>query len=206
VEEEDDESEFLFTPRPDIRAEQRTGPLSAAETGSAHHAFLEQVALGETGSAARLREEAVRLRREGGLSPAQAACLDFKALAAFWQSGVGRQLLGQRENVRRELAFTARFSPMELEALQRLADQVEKPTPQSSMVGRAVPCPPCDSNVMLIPLPTPDGGKRQGETLSSRDFFPRNRVSPRRSLALPPMSDALPKSVQSQGGSFMMPA
>ena len=140
AEEEDDESELLFTPPPDpggerrasawsaaetVAAQQRrptgerrSGPLSAAEAGSAHHAFLERVALAETGSAARLQEEAARLRREGSLSEAQAACLDFKALAAFWQSEVGRQLLAQGENVRREVAFTARFSPSELEELQ----------------------------------------------------------------------------------------
>jgi ATP-dependent helicase/nuclease subunit A len=98
--------------------EGRGGLLPAAEIGSAHHAFLEGVALGETGSAARLREEAARLRREGRLTEAQAGCLDFKALAAFWRSEVGLQLLGRREQVRREVAFTARFSPSELEELR----------------------------------------------------------------------------------------
>jgi ATP-dependent helicase/nuclease subunit A len=115
AEEEDEESELLFTPPPDAPGERRAGPLSAAEIGSAHHLFLERVALAETSGAARLQEEAARLRREGSLTEAQAACLDFDALAAFWRSGVGRQLLARRENVRREVAFTARFSPSELE-------------------------------------------------------------------------------------------
>ena len=139
---EDDETELLFTPPPAARRERRTGSLSAAETGSAHHAFLERVALAETGSAARLRGEAARLRREGVLSPAQADCLDFKALARFWRSGVGRQLLSRRENVRRELAFTARFSPSELAELPGSREQSEAATPQPREVGRAVPCPP----------------------------------------------------------------
>jgi ATP-dependent helicase/nuclease subunit A len=117
--EEEEESELLFTPPPEFLRERRAGALPAAEIGSAHHAFLERVELAETGSAARLREEAARLRREGCLTEAQAACLDFKALAAFWQSEVGRQLLSERENVRREVAFTARFSPSELDELRR---------------------------------------------------------------------------------------
>jgi ATP-dependent helicase/nuclease subunit A len=166
---EDEESELLFTTPPDPRRERRTGPLSAAETGSAHHAFLEGVALSETGSAARLQAEAARLRREGSLSEAQAACLDFKALAAFWQSEVGRQLLAQRDKVRRELAFTARFSPSELEDLQGGGDKLEELTPQPSVPGRAVPpvrrspgegaCPPGEGSARLNPLPSPDGGQ-----------------------------------------------
>jgi ATP-dependent helicase/nuclease subunit A len=120
--EEEDESELLFTPPPERRGERRGGALPAAEIGSAHHAFLERVDLAQTASAAGLREEAARLRREGGLTEAQAACLDFKALAAFWQSEVGRQLLAERDHLRREVAFTARFSPSELDELQRRGD------------------------------------------------------------------------------------
>jgi ATP-dependent helicase/nuclease subunit A len=117
--EEEEESELLFTPAPETRGERRAGALPAAEIGSAHHAFLERMDLAETDGAARLREEAARLRREGVLSEEQAACLDYKALAGFWQSEAGRQLLSERENVRREMAFTARFSPSELDELQR---------------------------------------------------------------------------------------
>jgi ATP-dependent helicase/nuclease subunit A len=159
ADEEDDESELLFTPLPDTRGERRAGALSAAEIGSAHHAFLERVALEETAGTARLQGEAARLLREGSLSQAQAACLDFKALAAFWQSEVGRQLLSRRENVRREVAFTARFSPVELEELQGREDESEKPSPQSLVVGRAVPCPPGESGAMSDSGLLPDGGQ-----------------------------------------------
>jgi ATP-dependent helicase/nuclease subunit A len=152
AEEEDDESELLFTPPPDFPGERRSGPLpaaetvaarqrrpagegrggalSAAETGSAHHAFLERVALAETGSVAGLRAEAARMQREGSLSEAQAACLDFQALAAFWQSEAGRQLLARREDVRREVAFTARFSPWELEELPGRGGELEQQASQ----------------------------------------------------------------------------
>jgi ATP-dependent helicase/nuclease subunit A len=118
ADEEDDLSELLFTPPPDPRGAAPPGPLSAAETGTAHHAYLENVALAETGGVDRLHAEAARLCREGALSEAQAACLDFKALAAFWQSDVGRQLIAHSGQVRREVAFTARFAPSELENLR----------------------------------------------------------------------------------------
>ena len=166
-EEEDGESELLFTPLPGQRGESQPGALTAAEIGSAHHAFLEAVALAETSSLARLRAEAARLRREGGLSEAQAACLDFKALAAFWQSGVGRQLLAQRENVRRELAFTARFSPSELEQLLGRGEKFDKATPGSSLVGRPIPCPPGEGGAVLNPSQLSDGGQR-----TARPAFP----------------------------------
>ncbi len=118
ADEEDDLSELLFAPPPDARGPAGSGPLSAAETGTAHHAFLENVALAETGDAARLQAEAARLCGEGVLSEAEAACLDIKALAVFWQSETGRQLLAHSGQVRREVAFTARFAPSELENLR----------------------------------------------------------------------------------------
>jgi ATP-dependent helicase/nuclease subunit A len=116
--EEDEESDFLFTPPHDSFPEHRAGTLTPSEIGSAHHAFLERVNLAQTGSASRLRDEAARLHREGVLSVAQTASLDFNALAVFWQSEVGRQLQSERANIRRELPFTARFTPAELDQLQ----------------------------------------------------------------------------------------
>ncbi len=160
ADEEDDLSELLFTPAPDARAPAPPGPLSAAETGTAHHAFLENVALAETGGAARLQAEAARLCREGVMSDAQAACLDFKALAAFWQSDIGRQILERRGQVRREVAFTARFSPSELEHLRDDGEKLEDENLPSPKVGRAVPCPPKEVSAMLSPSSPPDGGQR----------------------------------------------
>ena len=93
------------------------GTLTAAEIGSAHHAFLEQVALERAGTLEGLREEAARLRQEHLLTPAQCACLDLEALAAFWQSEPGCQLLQRLPALRRELAFTARLEAAELARL-----------------------------------------------------------------------------------------
>ena len=64
-----------------------------------------------------LREEAGRLRRENLLTPEEYACLDLEAVAAFWQSEPGRELLDRLPTLRRELAFTARLDAAELALL-----------------------------------------------------------------------------------------
>jgi ATP-dependent helicase/nuclease subunit A len=115
-EEEESSRLFEFDSTP-ARRPGAGGPLTAAEIGSAHHSFLELVSLERTQSVDDLRAEAERLSRRKKLSPGEAACLDFEALATFWQSDVGRQLLGVSASIHRELAFTARFAPAELTSL-----------------------------------------------------------------------------------------
>ena len=105
----------------------RRGKLSAAATGLAHHTFLEHVALEQTGSEADLRAEAERLRAAGLISAEQIAALDCAALANFWQSEMGRKICTQARNVKRELAFTARFGVMELKALIRAGTALDAP-------------------------------------------------------------------------------
>ena len=97
------------------------GKLSAAEVGSAHHTFLELVSLARVGTAEMLRGEAQRLHEEKALSVEEIAALDFAALAAFWESEVAKKILEERDNVRRELAFTARFSAADLAKLNLAA-------------------------------------------------------------------------------------
>ncbi len=87
---------------------------SAADIGTAHHKFLQLVALDQPGDAAALEREADRLLRTGALSAEQIQALDFSAVAAFWQSELGRAICARPEDVRRELAFTARFSLAEI--------------------------------------------------------------------------------------------
>jgi ATP-dependent helicase/nuclease subunit A len=79
--------------------------------------FLQLVSLERAGSLDELKLEAERLERQGALTPEEVALLDFKGLAGFWQSDLGRKVRAQAQFVRRELAFTARFSPKELAAL-----------------------------------------------------------------------------------------
>jgi ATP-dependent helicase/nuclease subunit A len=97
------------------RSSGRRVGLSATEIGTAHHTFLQLVSLERVGRIEDLREEAKRLQAAGALSQEEVESLEFGALAAFWQSELGRRILAQAKNVRRELEFTARLSPRELE-------------------------------------------------------------------------------------------
>jgi len=94
----------------------QAGP-AAAQVGNAHHAFLQLLSLECAGSAQELNQEAQRLQEAELMTGQDVALLDFKALAAFWQSDLGRKVRAQAEYVQRELAFTARFSPKEIAAL-----------------------------------------------------------------------------------------
>ena len=51
------------------------------------------------------------------MSADERAALALEDVAAFWGSEPGRKIRAQAANVRRELAFTARFSPVELAAI-----------------------------------------------------------------------------------------
>ena len=115
----DEEAEPVFAERSFRRparrsASVRTSKLSAAETGSAHHKFLQHLALANADDVAALKAEAARLEREKVLSPAEVAALDLEAIGAFWASPPGEKIRAQAACVRRELAFTAKFSPPEL--------------------------------------------------------------------------------------------
>jgi ATP-dependent helicase/nuclease subunit A len=118
-EELEDEAEQIFPARNFAQAERRNSrtKLSAAETGTAHHKFLQQVALADANDVAALKSEANRLEREKVLSADERAALALEDIAAFWNSEPGRKIRAQTVNVRRELAFTARFSPAELAAV-----------------------------------------------------------------------------------------
>jgi ATP-dependent helicase/nuclease subunit A len=91
--------------------------LSAAAAGTAHHKFLQFVALENTTDIAALKSEVKRLEQEKVLSADERTVLNLEDIMAFWNSGSGRKIRAQAANVRRELAFTARFSPAELAAL-----------------------------------------------------------------------------------------
>jgi ATP-dependent helicase/nuclease subunit A len=118
AEELDDEAEPVFNPlrwNPSNRKSQiGNQKLSAADFGTAHHKFLQHFTLEKTGE---LAAEAERLVRGNYLSADEGAVLDFPALASFWNSPLGKDIQANAEYVRRELPFTARFSPAELAAI-----------------------------------------------------------------------------------------
>ena len=100
--------------------------MSAAEAGTAHHKFLQHVALEKAGDLAALETEAQRLEREKILSADECAVLDLDALADFWNSPPGRKIRAQPpDSVKRELPFTAKFSPAELAEI--IGDESRKP-------------------------------------------------------------------------------
>ncbi len=112
----DEEARPLFRFR--TRAPQ-DGALSAAEVGSAHHAFLQHMDFSRAASVLDLRNEATRLVGAGWLTAEESARLDCEALLRFWQTAAGREVLAaERGFVHRELPFTARFATEELRAMQ----------------------------------------------------------------------------------------
>jgi ATP-dependent helicase/nuclease subunit A len=105
----------LAPPPQNLKSEIRNPKLSAAEAGTAHHKFLQHFALENANSIAALETEARRLEREKILSADERAVLDLDALADFWNSPAGGKIRAQPPDlVKRELPFTARFSPAEL--------------------------------------------------------------------------------------------
>ena len=108
----------LSPPASNLKSKIRNPKLSATETGTAHHKFLQHFALGNARDIAALETEARRLEREKVLSSDELAVLDLDALVDFWNSPPGRKIRAQPpDSVRRELAFTAKFSPAELAAI-----------------------------------------------------------------------------------------
>jgi ATP-dependent helicase/nuclease subunit A len=99
--------------------------VSAVDVGNAHHSYLQLVRLRAITSLAGLKSEAARLEQEGALSAEEIALLDFKALASFGHSDLGRKICSRAPSARRELEFTARFAASELARLAGLAAPTE---------------------------------------------------------------------------------
>jgi ATP-dependent helicase/nuclease subunit A len=121
AEELDDEAEpvfnfqFLAQPRGQNRKSKiENRKLNAADIGTAHHKFFQHVALKKTIGLAALAGEADRLERKKILSAEERGVLDLDAVAAFWNSDAGQKIRQKAANVKRELPFTAKFSPAEL--------------------------------------------------------------------------------------------
>ena len=109
----DDEAQPLPAFRQKSKTRIPSGKLTAAQIGTAHHTFLEFVSLEKVGSEAELKSEAERICQSGIIGPDEIAVLDFAALAAFWNSTVGRKVLEKRACLRREHPFTSRLKANE---------------------------------------------------------------------------------------------
>jgi len=133
AEELDDESEPVFrnsSPPPKADSRKRPGrlrpnpesdlgssQLDAAAIGTSHHKFLQYFSLESAHNLKSLEAEAKRLQHEKILSADEVAALDLAGIGAFWASSAGRKILSQRDRVQRELPFTAKFNPAELDAI-----------------------------------------------------------------------------------------
>ena len=120
----DDEAEQRFlmpvrrardVARPVSNRKRAVTRLNAADTGVAHHKFLEHFAFETATDLKSIVVEAKRLGREGYLSAEEADALDLEGLADFWASDFGKIIRENGPHVRRELAFTAGFKPAELD-------------------------------------------------------------------------------------------
>jgi ATP-dependent helicase/nuclease subunit A len=114
-EEQDDEAVVIFP----IARRVAQKKLSAADTGLAHHKFLQHFNLDSAADLKSLEAEAQRLEKDNYLTADESTELDLKAIAAFWGSEIGGKIRGQPQFVRRELPFTARFAPRELDKILR---------------------------------------------------------------------------------------
>ena len=122
AEELDDEAEQKFRPLPRFPARRttpnhQTATLDAADTGVAHHKFLQHFSFESATDSKWFATEVKRLEKENYLSADEAAVLDLKALADFWGSEIGKKIRANPSFVRRELPFTAGFAPDELDAI-----------------------------------------------------------------------------------------
>jgi ATP-dependent helicase/nuclease subunit A len=155
AEEMDDEAEQVFRlpssqkrlagahapPNSKRKAESGKRKLNAAETGVAHHKFLQHFALEKNGD---LAAEAERLARENYLSADELAVLDLEMISAFWNSETGQKIRRHAANVKREFAFTAKFSPAELDEIF-----ARKPSPE--LAGEFVVVQGVADLVVLLP-------------------------------------------------------
>jgi ATP-dependent helicase/nuclease subunit A len=91
--------------------------LSAADAGAAAHKFLQFFNLESAPDLNSLEIEAARLETKKVLSADEREVLDLKSLAAFWNSDLGKQIRANTADVKRELPFTAKFAPAELDEI-----------------------------------------------------------------------------------------
>ncbi|HVU08181.1 MAG TPA: helicase-exonuclease AddAB subunit AddA [Verrucomicrobiae bacterium] len=95
----------------------RNRQLSAADAGTAAHQFLQHFDFESATDLQSLEVEARRLEKENYLAADERAVLELKNIAAFWSSEIGEKILSQKDFIRRELPFTAKFSTRELDEI-----------------------------------------------------------------------------------------
>jgi ATP-dependent helicase/nuclease subunit A len=87
------------------------------ERGLAIHTFLEYFRFSAARGVASLRAEAQRLVQSGFLTADQRNQIDFEAIAFFWNSDTGRELLRHEKELHRELPFTFKATRADLQSV-----------------------------------------------------------------------------------------
>lgn len=116
-------SEMFPTRRRAKPTRQRTG-LSAAEIGTAHHAFLQNLNWESVNTLDSLTGEVKRLVASGALTAEQGAALKLEQVLRFSESDVGRAISNRRDAIHRELEFTIAVPYSELSARATNRDEV----------------------------------------------------------------------------------
>src|SRR5205823_2099405 len=114
AEELDEASELVFSNR---KSKIKNRKLSAADAGTAAHKFLQYFNFQNTTDLRSLEAEAARLEKENYLSGKERGVLELKNVLAFWNSKNGKQIISKSKAVRRELPFSIKFSPRELDKI-----------------------------------------------------------------------------------------
>jgi len=119
AEELDDEAKqlFRFSAGRNSKFKIQNSKLSAADTGNAHHKFLQHFSIETAADAKSLAAEAARLQKEKYLSADEIAALGLENVVAFWNSEIGKKIAAQSKFIRRELPFTAKFSTGEVDEI-----------------------------------------------------------------------------------------
>jgi len=99
--------------------------LSPGEKGTIHHHFLQWLDLDNDMTMDLLAEQRDQMIDSGHLDPRANDALNLSSIAAFWHSDIGQSIRTHRDQLHRELPFTARFELSELKALG-LAQQIKK--------------------------------------------------------------------------------
>ncbi len=95
--------------RPKVRV-----TLTPQKVGAIHHRFLELMQPHSDFSNEVLEGELQRLLSAKIMTHEETQCLDLPAIAAFWKTSLGMEILAHWPNVKRELAFTSRLKKGDL--------------------------------------------------------------------------------------------
>jgi ATP-dependent helicase/nuclease subunit A len=93
------------------------GGIDGRTRGVAAHSFLQHLDLRGECDEVSLRAQAANLTASGLLTSEELKLIDFAAVAAFWESEIGREIRQRWRDVKRELPFTFKLGRAELASL-----------------------------------------------------------------------------------------